>query len=485
MKNALYQVAALRALEADHASQPLMQRAGEAIAKRARAKVKPDQKILVLAGPGNNGGDAWVAAEILRKAHYPVTVLAPVANASREAAAQRAISAYVKAGGEVVMRAAQIGKHTYPLIIDGLFGIGLKRPPDGEFAAIIHAVNAKHGKSHILAIDIPSGLDADTGHAFQPAILADETLTFIGLKPGLYTGDGVDLAGAIRLEPLGLKPADSGNHLLDTDCIAPPPRRNNTHKGSYGSVGVIGGAAGMIGAALLAARAALHMGPGKVLLGLMAEDAIPVDPLHPEIILRRAHTLCQDIHVDAYAVGMGMGAVKPALLKGLLAKTTPLVIDADALNAIAASTSLQKALQQSRAVRILTPHPGEAARLLQTTTDAVQSDRIRAAQALARQYQAITILKGAGTVIAQPDGHYHLNTTGNPGMASGGMGDALAGMLAAFLAQGMTALEAAQLAVTLHGAAADACLEHGMAPRGLTASEVIFEARSLLNGGHV
>lgn len=501
----LYSSAEIRVIEAAftklHPRASLMQRAGEAVAQlatEAMVKRKTKKRVLVLAGPGNNGGDAWVAAQVLHAKKIPVLVWALGEQKFADPAARKAHAAYLKANG-VIARKCPPGAEfaAFGLIIDGIFGIGLKRAPAGEFAEAIVAANQHRERSGaaVLAIDIPSGLSADSGRAFGEAIHADFTLTFLGLKPGLYTADGVDCCGEIHVETLEVKLPESRGELLTCERAAAliPQRRSNSHKGNYGNVGIIGGAEGMVGAALLAARAALHMGPGKVYLGLAADKAMSVDAINPEIMLRAAKALADDSAMTAIAIGMGLGEDKNAarLLRLALAHKRPLVIDADALNLIASNPSIGGAFEAYAAKHranagpqaILTPHPGEAARLLKTTSAKVQQDRIGSALKLAARFNSVIVLKGAGTVIAVPDGHYLINTSGNPGMASGGMGDALSGMIAAFLAQGMTAFAAAQLGVYLHGAAADACLMHGMAPLGLTASEVIFEARTLLNSG--
>ncbi len=476
-----------------------MLRAGAAVAVLASkiAKKKRGADILVLAGPGNNGGDAWVAAVALKKAGQRVTVLAPREQKNADAAAKSALAAYRKAKGTVVTKFPDDDK--FDLIIDGLFGIGLQRAPEGIFAEAIRRANANadHNQTPILAIDVPSGLSADTGVAFGATIQADFTITFLGAKPGLYTADGVDHAGEINVESLGVAAISTHGaqgELLCRAAIAAliPKRRNNSHKGSYGNVAIIGGAAGMIGAAVLAARAALHMGPGKVFLGLSAKDAPGYDPINPEIMVRTAEELVTDVSMTALAIGMGLGTDKtaPRLLTAALAQAIPTLFDADALTMISANPSIYAAFQAKIAGKrhqslslIFTPHPGEAARLLGCSTDEIQADRINAAKLIAAKFNVVSVLKGAGTVIATPDGRYWINTSGNPGMAAGGMGDALSGMIAAFLAQSMNTLDAAKLGVHLHGAAADECLATGMAPHGLTASEVIFEARTLLNAG--
>ena len=473
-----------------------MLRAGTAVAVLAATIIKKKRgaNILVLAGPGNNGGDAWVAAAALSKAGQRVTVLDTLEQKQAAPAAKTAATAFRKADGAVITKFPDDAK--FDLIIDGLFGIGLKRAPEGVFADIISRANANADRNHtpILAIDVPSGLSTDTGVAPGTTIQADFTLTFLGAKPGLYTADGVDVAGEIHVDKLGVAASKSQGELLNRDNIAPliPKRRNSSHKGSFGNVGIIGGASGMIGAAVLAARAALHMGPGKVFLGLIAKDAPGFDPVNPEIMLRAAKELLADQSMTSLAIGMGLGTNKVAqrLLTDALARALPTVVDADALTLISINSSIHAGLQakttgkqRQRLRLVFTPHPGEAARLLGVSTSEIQSDRISSALTIAVKFNAVTVLKGAGTVIAAPDGHYWINTSGNPGMASGGMGDALSGMIAAFLAQGMNPLDAARLGVYLHGAAADECLAHGMAPHGLTASEVIFEARTLLNAG--
>lgn len=500
MSNFLYLTAEIRAIEAAHAKkkpkESLMLRAGNAVAALASkiAKKKRGATILVLAGPGNNGGDAWVAAAALKKAGQVVTVLAPHEQRIADPAAKSAMTAYRKTKGAVIAKFPDDKK--FDLIIDGLFGIGLQHAPEGAFADTITRANVNADQHHtpILAIDVPSGLSADTGVAFGATIQADFTITFLGAKPGLHTADGVDLAGEIFVDPLGVVAAASKGELLNAATAAPliPKRRKNSHKGSFGNVGIIGGASGMMGAALLSARAALHMGPGKVFLGFAAKDAPGFDTINPEIMVRTAEEVVADESLTSLAVGMGLGIDKtaPRLLSVVLARVLPMVVDADALTLIAANPSIHAVLEAKMAGTphqtlsfLFTPHPGEAARLLGVTTSEIQTDRISAAKSIAARFKAVTVLKGAGTIIAAPDGRYWINTSGNPGMASGGMGDALSGMIASFLAQGMDTLSAAKLGVYLHGAAADECLAHGMAPHGLTASEVIFEARTLLNSG--
>ncbi len=511
MSTALYSTEQIRRIERDyakaHKTRSLMQLAGTSIAKTALAVLKrraiKGRRILVLAGPGNNGGDAWVAAAALRAAKCEVTVLSLAASEQSDPAAKRAQQSYLKAEGMQVSSwaKARAVAADCDLIIDGLFGTGLSRAPSGAHADVIHGVNSlrmQRPDCPVLAIDVPSGLNADTGAAYEPCINATHTHTLVANKPGLHTGEGLAYSGELSLDDLSVDMAESGNHLLDGHVLAGllPDRPINAHKGSFGRVGIIGGAEGMVGAAILAARAALHMGPGKVSLGLLTTEKVPFDPLHPEIMMQDAKLLARDEGVNAYAIGMGMGdgGIAATSLHAVLNSGKPVVLDADALTLLISNPTISAVFQTKSGLTgegamqlVLTPHPGEAARLLQCEVGDVQRDRIAAARKLAAQWRAVVVLKGAGTVVAEPgvdgQGRFDINTSGNPGMASGGMGDALAGMIAAFLAQGMSLGDAARLAVFVHGAAADAAVDHGMAPRGLTASEVIFEARALLNSG--
>ena len=523
---ALYNTAEIRGIETTfattHSRVSLMLRAGTAVAAlaiRLIAQHKVKKSVLIMAGPGNNGGDAWVAARLLQQKKINVTVLALGEEKQKDPAAKKAQAEYVKAKGVVLKAAPAQRLHARPsaefgLIIDGIFGIGLSKKPDAEFARAIHIANGLHEKygTPILAIDVPSGLSADTGSAPGEVIHATTTLTFLGAKPGLYTADGTDCCGEIFIDSLGVELPSAGGALLsEAGCAALiPQRRNNSHKGTYGNVGIIGGSDGMVGAAVIAARAALHMGPGKVYVGLMAKKAMSFDAINPEIMIRSAAELVKDESITTFAIGMGMGLsestskVARSVMKKAIASHKSILIDADALRWVTLSShktisSTGAALQAKMAQdarpslgfeinTVLTPHPGEAAQLLGISAADVQRDRIAMALSIARRADAIVVLKGAGTIIATPPydgkpGQYFINTTGNPGMASGGMGDALSGMIAAFMAQGLSALNAAKLGVYLHGAAADAACHHGMGPNGLTASEVIFEARSLLNSG--
>src|ERR1700694_5157086 len=414
-----------------------MERAGAAAADLA-ARLAPDtsKDILVLAGPGNNGGDAKICAERLRERFFRVTV-AHAADA-----------------------ATLPGDRRWALVIDGLFGIGLQRAIEGEFARLVDYANRQH--CPVLALDIASGIDADTGRALGHAVRATHTVTFIALKPGLLTLDGPDHCGEISVAELGL---ETTRLLRPSAWVASPelfrgalkPRPRNFHKGMAGSLAILGGGAGMSGAALLAGRGALQLGARRVYVGLLGPDAM--------------------------AAGPGIGASERAetLVGAALASDIPCLLDADALNLMAENADLRNACARRHADTLLTPHPAEAARLLKSTTSEIQSDRIAAARRLAEEYNAHVVLKGNGSVIVARDGHWFINTTGNPGMASAGMGDVLAGLLGSLLAQRYSGESALVLGVHLHGAAADELVCGGIGPVGLTASELIEPARRLWN----
>ena len=473
---------------------PLMARAGRAAADLATAMLGDRQgRVLVFAGPGNNGGDALVAARLLREAFFQVDVVLDGDPGRLPPDAADALDAWRAAGGSTL--SAPPAGIACALVIDGLFGIGLKRAPEGSFAERIETMNRlSAGGVPVLALDVPSGLDADTGQVRGIAVSATRTLTFLAFKPGLFTGDGPDCCGETSLADLGVDaPAlvPPSGHALDARGLAGlrPRRRRNSHKGSYGSVGIIGGAPGMVGAALLAGRAALLAGAGRVTLGLVDEQGPAFDPLQPELMLRRWHELPRLDALDTLAIGPGLGDYPEshAALRWSLESPLPLVVDADGLNLIARDDSLRAALSSRTAPSILTPHPAEAARLLGCDTRSVQADRVGSACRLAATFGAGVVLKGAGSITALPGGTtWFMHRTGNPGMATAGMGDVLTGIIAALLAQGLPLPDALAGGVTVHGAAADAVSADAGVPSGLpglTASEVAQRVRLLLAAG--
>jgi hydroxyethylthiazole kinase-like uncharacterized protein yjeF len=436
----------------------LMERAGAAAAEFAIGLISEKSKdILVLAGPGNNGGDARIAAARLQESFFRVTL----------ASHPRELPADKRCG----------------LVIDGLFGIGLARAITGEYAQLVEYANRQ--RCPVLALDVPSGIQSDTGQLLGCAVRATHTLTFIGLKPGLLTLDGPDHCGEVRVAPLGL---DSSSFRPNAWVAGPAPfkdalkpRPRNFHKGMAGSLGILGGARGMTGAALLAGRAALQLGAGRVYVGFLQEE-LPVDFGFPEIMLRHADDVL-GMDLDAVVAGPGLGSTEhgATLVGAVLASDMPCVLDADALNLMADDGNLREACARRSAETLLTPHPAEAGRLLNLSTPGVQADRLGAARALAQRYKAHVVLKGNGSVLVARDGHLFINTSGNPGMASAGMGDVLSGILGALLAQRHSGESALVLGVHLHGAAADELAARGVGPVGITASEVAGSARRLWN----
>ncbi len=484
-----YTVDQIRAIEAAaNQAEPgarLMERAGAAAAKAAVAMLDARGKnVLVLAGPGNNGGDAFEVALHLKRGFYQVHVVFVDDATKLPADATQALKKWRAAGGEIL---AEIpAKKAWHLVIDGLFGIGLTRPVTGKHSALIATANGLGVP--ILALDIPSGVNGDTGTVHGSAIRATHTITFIAHKPGLLTLDGPDHCGALTCDDLGLAveslvPAEG--RIVDGAIMedGPSPRRRNFHKGDAGSLAIVGGATGMTGAALLAGRAALKSGAGKVFLALLGDPALTVDALHPEIMIRRAEQLLAGGKLDALVAGPGMGmdALAQRVLAQVLRADAPIVLDADALNLVGAYSTLANALVTRTAPTLVTPHPAEAARMLACSVAEVQGHRVATARLLARRFKVFALLKGNGSVLAAPDGHWWIVRAGNPGMATGGMGDVLAGVIGGLLAQGIAPGQALRLGVYLHAAAADRCVVEGIGPIGLSAGEVIDRVRALIN----
>lgn len=495
----LYTVADIRQIEhaafATYPSYALMQRAGTAAADYARqllASHDGSATILVLVGPGNNGGDALEAASQLANSGWDVAIHFSCDPARLPADAQQAL---LRAHGSPahVIHDVLPAHGDWALVIDGLFGIGLTRPITGDIANLIEHINILH--CPVLALDVPSGLNADTGmivgaHGTIPdgkaaAIRATHTITFIGNKAGLHTCDGRDYAGQVQVSDLGLEPnlyPPSSSQLNHVELFANAlqHRRHNSHKGSYGDVSVLGGAHGMVGAAVLAARTAAKSGAGRVFIASM-DEALNYDSAQPELMCRLAAEF--DFNSATIVAGPGLGTSRDAhdFLFKALAANMPLVLDADALNLIAVESSLQQKLVSRKALSLLTPHPLEAARLLGIASSLIQADRLAAARAIAKKFNAVTILKGSGSVIAAPSGAIVINTTGNPALATAGSGDVLSGLCGALLAQNWPVWEAALAAVWLHGKAADNLVASGIGPIGVTASELIPEIRAVLN----
>lgn len=492
--HSLYPVADIRQIEqAAQAMLPagtLMRRAGAAAAQAATmllADAPHQAPILVLAGPGNNGGDALEASAQLAHAGWTVTVALFADPAKQSADAQESLQRARASTVDLIDPAdvASASPVAWSLVIDGLFGIGLTRPVTGSMRTMIEHINALD--CPVLALDVPSGLDADTGTIVGDgiAMCASHTITFIADKPGLHTCDGRDHAGNVEVATLDI---DKACFPASHACLNDPalfadafhPRAHNSHKGSFGDVALLGGAHGMCGAPVLAARAAAHCGAGRVFIGFV-DEPLAYDSMQPELMCRAADKL--DFTDMTLVAGPGMGNSHNArdLLFRVLAANTTLVLDADALNLIASDTALQEQTRQRHAPTLMTPHPLEAARLLAIGSGDIQADRIAAARALAATYDAIVILKGSGTVIARPDSQVAINPSGNPSLATAGSGDVLAGVCGALLAQGIAPWQAALASVWLHGHAADKLVEHGIGPVGLIASELAPAIRTALN----
>ncbi len=494
--NAIYPSAEIRKIEqaALRGLPPytLMHRAGQAAAKAALRMLPCPARsatILILAGPGNNGGDALEAAAGLAKAGAEVVALLKAAPSQLPADAAKALVRAQQHGVHLMPpeQFADIDSNQWTLVIDGLFGIGLSRALDGDWRTLVQTVNAM--TCPVLALDVPSGLNADTGvvvgGAAGIAIKASQTVTFIADKAGLHTCDGPDYAGKVAVATLAI----TENHFpaprmwlnqpgLFAEYLR--PRRLNSHKGSFGDVAVIGGAAGMAGAPILAARAATKCGAGRVFVGY-ADQPPAYDSAQPELMCRHAADLDFSSAVLVVGPGMGMADTALALLTRALDALSWLVLDADALNLLARQPQLQTQAAQRQHAVLMTPHPLEAARLLGVSTSDIQADRVAAARTLASRFNAVVVLKGAGSIIARADGAVVVNATGNPALATAGSGDVLSGICGALLAQGWPQWEAALAAVWLHGSAADQLVAQGIGPIGLTASELIPEVRLLLN----
>ena len=452
----LHSIAATRQLEEVAAtSQPtlapasLMQRAGLACAQLALATAPHAQRFWVACGPGNNGGDGLEAAAHLQAWGKQVTVsrLPGMTTGKMSVDAACALQAARQAGVTLSDQPPEV----FDACMDALFGIGPLRPWSDPHAQWIQAMNGS--AKPVLAVDVPSGLNADTGAASGLIVRATHTLSLLTLKPGLFMGHGRDACGDIWFNPLGTR------HSMAPQALLLNPPRSQTwqhasHKGSQGDVCVVGGTTGMTGAALLAAAAALHGGAGRVYTCLLGPDAPMFAPSLPEVMIR-APGAC-DWTQQTVVAGCGGGDAIGALLPQLLEDAQRLVLDADGLNALSASPSLAESVRQRRpGSTILTPHPLEAARLLGGSTTQVQADRLRAAKALAQKYVCTVVLKGSGSVVCGPDTLACINPSGNGKLATAGTGDVLAGLIGAHWARGISAHEAASRGVYQHGAVAD------------------------------
>jgi NAD(P)H-hydrate epimerase len=484
----LYDNAALRQAEKRTASLAgddfiLMQRAGLAAWHCVLAHWPQAQRIVVACGPGNNGGDGYVLARHALEAGRAVRVLRLPGHAPRSEVAKRAEREFRAAGGQVADYSG--GIDAADLVVDALFGIGLRRAPDDAAAALVAAMN--DAAAPVLALDAPSGVDADTGGVPGVAVRATRTLQLLGAHAGLATGAALDHVGVRELATL-----DVDSDVLSPDTVVAEalradglrrflsPRQRNSHKGRSGRVLCVGGDHGKGGAVMLCAEAALRSGAGLVDVATRAGPVVALLSRRPEVMAHAIdaptglHALAELADVVAIGPGVGQEAWGKSLFSALFDIGKPLVVDADALNLLAANP------RQLPPDTVLTPHPGEAARLLGVSTGEVQADRRASAHALCERHACTIVLKGAGTVVAAPGRTARIIDAGNPGMAVGGMGDVLTGVIAALRAQGLDAFDAACCGALLHGAAGDAAADDG-GERGLLPSDLFVPLRRLAN----
>jgi NAD(P)H-hydrate epimerase len=459
----------------------LMQRAAVAAFALLRQRWPEARHLALLAGNGNNGGDAFLLGVLARQAGFRVDAFALAGEPGGDAL--RARLAFVAAGGRVADAGALGEIPAADVWVDGLFGTGLTRPVQGAAAAVIEKLNAS--RQPVLALDVPSGLDADSGCRLGSAVRADATISFVAWKRGQFTADGADCCGARTLATLDLPDAAYADLVADAELLTDSigyrlaPRCANVNKSSFGHVIALGGDVGMGGAIRLSGEAALRCGAGLVSVATRTENVLALNAARAELMAHGVADagdlapLLERASVVAIGPGMGQGAWGRLLFEAGLACGKPAVIDADALNLLA------RAPRKLAPDSVLTPHPGEAARLLGCDTAAVQRDRYAAVRKLAVNHAAVVVLKGAGSLIADPQGRVAVCPWGNPGMASGGMGDLLTGVVAALLSQGLSAWDAARLGVALHARAGDQAA--GDAPRGLIASDLLAPLRQLAN----
>ncbi len=468
----------------------LMELAGCRVFEEAMLKFPKFRRWLVFCGGGNNGGDGYIVARLALEAGLDVVVCALKSMDSLSGDAATAASRWQEAGGETRAWPVQ-DIEPYDLLVDALLGTGLDRSPAGHYADAIELMN--QATAAVVAVDIPSGLNADTGQVMGKAAEADLTVTFIGRKRGLYTADGPDFAGSIRFSDLQTPDSvrdsisDSGI-LIHENKIREnlPPRRRNSHKGTFGWVLGVGSNTGMSGALRLCGEAALRSGAGKVTLATHPAHAALLNLACPELMVRgierqeQLHKLLQQVDVVVTGTGMGQDSWSEELFRVCMKTPVRVVLDADGLNILAGLFAEMADGDLPLGNWILTPHPAEAGRLLGIPASEVQQDRVTRAQQLAQRYHAVVVLKGCGTVIADQNGCYAICPLGNPGMASAGSGDVLAGVIAALLAQGLSLWEAAVTAVAAHAQAGD--IAAGLlGERGLLASDITQQLPTVLN----
>ncbi|MDJ0709806.1 MAG: NAD(P)H-hydrate dehydratase [Woeseiaceae bacterium] len=486
----IYSVAAVRETDRttieDHgvAGYTLMTRAGEAAVREAVAMFPDARRWQIVCGAGNNGGDGYVVARLAALEGIAVSVLTLVDTDKLSGDAATAYGDFAAAGGMVLPYDGELDSEA-DLLVDGILGSGLEREVGGRFAEAVAAINAH--TAPVVALDIPTGIHGDSGAVLGCAVEAALTVTFVGLKSGLFLGDAPSYCGRIRFA--GLDIPDSYREGIEPDLRriddailgeALPRRPRTSHKGRHGHVLVVGGGEGMPGAVRLAGEAALRAGAGLVSVATHSSHAAQIVASRPELMPHAIQgpedldPLLANADVVAFGPGLGQSDWARALFARLAEDSRPCVWDADALNLLAKS-------HNQLDNRVITPHPAEAGRLLGISTDAVQADRVAAAENLAVRFSGAAVLKGSGTLVfaGQPARRRWLCTSGNPGMGTAGMGDVLTGIIAALMAQGLDTASAAAVGVEVHARAGDLAACKG--ERGLIASDLFDELRGVLN----
>ena len=484
----IYSVATVRAIDncainvAGIAGYELMTRAANASLAQARVAFPDANHWQIACGAGNNAGDGYVLARLASRQGIPVSVVAVASPDTLTGDAATAYADFQAEGGQYSQWDGSFAEDA-DLLVDGLLGTGLCRPLDGLFADAVAAANAH--SAPVLALDIPTGIHGDSGEVLGTAICANLTVTFVGLKAGLFLRDGLLHAGDVHLADLDI-PEDCrvsmpvelrriGSELLRSKL---PPRKKDAHKGDFGHVVAVGGGPGMPGAISLCGQAALRAGAGRVTIATHPEHHAEIAASRPELMCRGVTTADELIglldQATTLVVGPGLGQSEwsETLFSAVMNSNLPVVVDADALNLLGKSAF-------RRPDWVLTPHPGEAARLLGSSAATVQENRRQSLKQLQDEYGGTIVLKGAGSLISSAIQTPWLSTSGNPGMSSPGMGDVLAGIIGAFLAQGLDAELAAAIGVEIHARAGDRAATHG--ERGLIAGDLLDEVRILVN----
>ncbi len=459
----------------------LMERASAAAFEALRSRWPEARRIVVIAGAGNNAGDGFILARLARQAGLALRLHCISDPAKLQGDARLAYEGMAAEGIlSEEFNASSLAESD--VLVDALLGTGLSRSVEGEWAAVIQMMN--ESRVPILALDIPSGLHSDSGRVLGVAVRATATISFIGLKQGLYTGLGREYAGDILFAGLDVPAAvyervDANAHRLEFDAASNnlPPRPRTAHKGNYGHVLVVGGDLGYPGAAALAAEAAARVGAGLVSVATRPAHVPVVSMLRPEVMARGIESAAELIPLLKKATvvlagpGLGQNSWGRELLAAVLDFSGLLVLDADALNLLAAMGA------EAQDNWVLTPHPGEAGRLLGSDSAAVQADRFAAAHELVARYGGVCVLKGSGTVVLKEHELPQVCSDGNPGMASGGMGDVLGGAIAGLMAQGLSPWQAACSGVAMHARTGDLAAASG--ERGLLARDLIPHLRAL------